>query len=907
MSGAQRYKAARRADNLSKRAERAERSAATLQVSGATPPSLSQRLTPPAAPATLEPGRPQSLERENSGQSANAEKEPETNDTSSSKGTETEPSAASPETRDLQDNAPEKAVEDPVQPTETDRASKDSASDEPAPLDKTTTSTPEPETPQAEVTEARQSEDPPVSEASLSVRGVSMDDDPYDLSKYDSFFKPKVKLGPRPVTTAERAMRPGAARVSAVPANFRHAKKQEQFRPKSQGGQDAMTPPANAPAQSDPASRLPPPPIPVEYSPRPYSRGSVKSAPSHRASAMTPDRLRLQKAVELRKRQMRKSQEPSSFIAPVEDDPPAMPRLQLHTVSEPLTATLANQAQRRDAETERSNTDDESHPQSSKADSGIEIRYDTPSVDDPDEAPPLRDVPIVVNDTQLGASDELLTPALSSVVSEPTRQDDGSDSAEDARSLMNSHTPTQSNHEIADVTSDIPAARPADHAESAISEDGPLPEADGLAQTPSSDTLRTAGPESRPASSDLTRRRRGLVEPLHIQMPSGNPDDFMSDDDFLEELHSATVQEARPIFVAHQPSMEDISAVRSVSITRNLSGRHSNAEHLSPQASPALLSSSPSEKGDSAWNAPRKVSSGISKRIQALNEVSTREANASGYNAPLSPLTPDSASNTFLHRDHKSRGPRKAPSPAARPVSFRRGSKTGTTGQATTATSQMESPPTWSVRHDPLTSRNSVSVTARIVRPRTEPDQEQLMESELTINRDRNQTNPNLPPIDIGAAQDSNVSSPALSPSSQGTADARGLHSSSSRFGRRGRPVTSPATPEMVDFPAPPHQAASSASINDENGTPKMGTRTSRFFKRVSTFSGPKKRRSEQSVMETASVVSLESGTGTKNNRASVATHQSDTPPAVVVGDLNVQFPDSLVRSTSFLITYIDC
>lgn len=608
---------------------------------------------------------------------------------------------------------------------------------------------------------------------------------------------------------------------------------------------------------------------------------------------MTPDRLRLQKAVELRKRQMRKSQEPSSFIAPVENDPPEMPRLQLHTVSEPLTATLANQAPRRDAETERSNTDDESHPQSSKADSGIEIRYDTPSLDDLDEqAPPLRDIPIVVHEAQLGASDEQHTPTLSSEVSRPASgQEDGSGPQDEARSLTDRHTPTEPVHQMPDVASTNPSVKNADPAEPVTTKGDLKIEADGLTHAPSSDTLRSVEPTSRPASSDLTRRRRGLVEPLHIQMPSGNPDDFMSDDDFLEELHSATVQEARPIFVAHQPSMEDISAVRSVSISRNLSGRQSNAEHLSPQSSPALLSTSPSEKSDSTWQAPRKVSSGISRRIQALNEVSTREANASGSNAPLGPLSPDSASNTF----HKGRGPRRAPSPAARPVSFRRLSKTGGTGHLPVAAPSVEHPPTWSVQRDPLTSRNSVSVTARIIRPRTEPDQEQLMESELTINRDRNQTNPNLPPIDTGAAQNSNASSPALSPTSRGPADARGLHSEQGHPSRRGRPVTSPATPEMVDFPAPPHQSISSASINDENSTPKMGTRTSRFFKRVSAFSGPKKRRSEQSVMETASVVSLESGTGTKTNRTSVATHQSDTPPAVLVGDLNVQFPDSLL------------
>lgn len=808
-----------------------------------------------------------------------------------------EPSPALLTTNELLDTAAERLGGDSAQDIEPRRLSEDttregSASEEAEPLP-----TPASEPLGREDMETAPSEHLAVSEATTSIRGVSMDDDPYDLRKFDKYFKPKVKLGPRPVTSADRAMRPGVARVAAVPASLKHTRKQESPRPQSQG-QDSATRPAAAVAQFDPPVRLPPP-IPIEYSPRPYSRGSVKSAPSHKSTAMTPDRLRLMKAVELRRRQLRKSQEQSSFIPPTDEDTSEMPKLlPTQTVPQPLpTLKIDKKQQHHDAEIEQSSTDDESQPQSSKADSGIEIRHDSPSYEDRDE------------EDQLPATDRRLTAVLAAPGEIPV-QAANSEVPELAISLTESYMPTERNmvqEQVVNNASLVPTIVSADRTKPTMLDSQADAGAHVLVHTPSSETLRSADhtteneheTSSRPESFDMTKRRRGLVEPLHIAS-SGNPDDFMSDDDFLEELHSATVEEAQPILLSgslpqHHGSMEDISAVRSVSITRKPSipiDKYANeGGYLSPEPSPALLSTSPM---DTAWNAPRKVSSDISRRIQALNDLSTKEP-LSGYNVSSRPLTPETSPNTFLHQDQKRRGPRKAPSPAARPVSFRRLNKNSSAAYSPAVTPATENAPVWNVQHDPVTSRNSVSVTARIVRPRTDPAQEQLSQSELMINHNRDRTSRNdlnLPPIDIAAAQQSNASSPALSPASRGSGEVRTLHSAS-RFSRRKR---TPATPEMDESSPPPKQSMSNSSINDEYSTPKGGTRTSRFFKRVSTLSGPKRMSTATSVRSTASFLSHESRTGSRAaDRASVATDHSDMPPAVVVGDLNVQFPDSLV------------
>jgi hypothetical protein len=119
---------------------------------------------------------------------------------------------------------------------------------------------------------------------------------------------------------------------------------------------------------------------------------------------------------------------------------------------------------------------------------------------------------------------------------------------------------------------------------------------------------------------------------------------------------------------------------------------------------------------------------------------------------------------------------------------------------------------------------------------------------------------------------------------------------SSSRFGRH-KPTLSTTGPSFDDFPPPPTHgtAATPTANNDESVVPKESTKTSRFFKRMSNIGS--KRKTTQSIASSNSPVSERgsivptTGTGSSKDKA-------DMPPAAVVGDLNVQFPDSLVSHT---------
>ncbi|EME85659.1 uncharacterized protein MYCFIDRAFT_213945 [Pseudocercospora fijiensis CIRAD86] len=783
-----------------------------------------------------------------------------------------------------------------------------------------------------------------MAEYKSALRSQSMDEEPYDFSKYDALFKPKVKLAPRPVHSPEKVKRPAVARVSAMPANVRpSAKKQEPTRPRSQGQCVARAAAVASPELDMPA--LPPIPATPEYRPRPISRASIKSAPSHKSSGMTADKVRLMKAVELRRKQLRKSQEQTSAMPLLDIDAPDVPQLpqrsplrERKTSSPPEMEASAHadhvmplaRVPEVEPEQEQPTTDDESHHQSSKADSGISLRYATPDSQHTDtiegESPETTSeekhtaamhVPTVAGhpaalpltthvppslepsprSIELGQTADAMSTASITPTEKPGRSEHGSDET--------AMLPTiQMEHESRPLTSDGEAPIQRSASEVTIGQSGSDKSEHSFAEPPSSPKRQ---------NSDLAKRRRGLVEPLHIDTSSGNPDDFGSDDDeFLEELHSATVHEAKPISMARspmaaafpggrRPSADTLASVRSVQIARastlTVDRTSGTSDRLSPDSSkPPFVGSSPTPPPDAMAGFTRNVSSGISKRIQELNEFSTRDSNSPSFNWQSQPITPDTSPNglsPFEPRDRKSS--RRTP-PASRPSSYRRQSRNNT-NQPPVATPGAEQAPVWSVQHDPVTNRNSVTVTTRITRPTTadtaEEDQVPLQKSEVLINHPR-EGGPIPAPIRTDAP--SNGPTPALSPVV--STNSSGVHSSnSSRFGK----YHQPGSPGLDDFPPPPNnQVLSTKSLTptDENIAPKEGSRTSRFFKRMSTLTGPKKKTSPPPMASSTSLVSNEATSPLKASpvqRESLATEKSDTPPAVVVGDLNVQLPDSLL------------
>lgn len=922
LPNAQRNKTDKRMDHLKKRADRVER-AGSLAASHAA----AGESTPPVERATspLKTSMSQYLVRDESGHTSITTIESPFSAVSG------EPLSASESLEGAKESKEETPKAQEFTPQTTTEAAKpaDTAEEPTAPAEPQRgldiSQSPEREPPKPPI-------DPIVSwerSATIGERPAkpSMDDDPYDLSKYDEWLKPKVKLGPRPVNSPDKAKRPAVARVSALPASVKPAiKKQEPARPKSSGHGTVST--AAAPRGPTPTgfSAFVPPPIPdtPEYKPRPISRGSVKSAPSHK-SAMTPDKLRLMKAIELRKKQLRKSQEQQAPKLS-SDDAPEVPKL-----PEPTPQRTPEKLQEQEAETA---TDDESHPQSTKADSGIEIRSDRDDSQDEDpRSEAAEQMPVLQEQGPPVASHALAgehasPPDTDKPKPKPTKELEDEDESVSLDQQVDEMSSGESQ------TTERPAK-----AEDAKEEGPPVPRivmaarsrpstSDGAMQrenrkdnanesdpngahSGSTDALKEPPSSPRRQNSDLAKRRRGYVEPLQVEIQSGNPDDFLSDDDdddLLDELHDATFEQATPIMMARSPVVSgfplarqpsaDNGSVRSVNIQRpaTTAGERSFDDRLSPDGMMHTPSSPtpPPEKYDPVTGLARNVSSGISKRIQALE--------AAGYSSVQArPLTPETSPGGYQE-------PKERKASAKRPTSFRRHSSNRTSQMPTSHSSGSTSASSWSIQHDPATNRNSVSVTARIVRPsvieESEQDMGPLQHSELIMNRQRDSTVTTpageLPPLNISRAQSfqSMESTQTLSPVlSRNSGEVRPLHSAS-RFGRH-RQTSSLA---LDDFPPPPStsrtQSQMSLASNDENISPKEGGRASRFFKRMSNmpFGGSKRKSTAQSQTSTASLASSDGSTATSkpNHRMSFAADK-DTPPAVVVGDLNVQFPDSLV------------
>ncbi|KAF2416269.1 hypothetical protein EJ08DRAFT_654765 [Tothia fuscella] len=148
--------------------------------------------------------------------------------------------------------------------------------------------------------------------SSQSVRPNAGKYDPFDPSFYDTLYKPKVKLGPRPSLTMDR--RPGSAKslgaaVATLPAGLRASRQgvpgnrqSTSSRPQSSSrSQTASRPKSRDSAMYSFKNNFPaPPPIPESsaYVQRPTSSsGSVKSLPAAltKSPAMSREKQRLMK------------------------------------------------------------------------------------------------------------------------------------------------------------------------------------------------------------------------------------------------------------------------------------------------------------------------------------------------------------------------------------------------------------------------------------------------------------------------------------------------------------------------------------------------------------------------------------------------------------------------------------
>ncbi|KAF1829119.1 hypothetical protein BDW02DRAFT_634699 [Decorospora gaudefroyi] len=775
---------------------------------------------------------------------------------------------------------------------------------------------------------------------------------------YAQYTKPKVKLGPRPrpsldgrrPATSGNVPQDTARPVSSLPAGLRSATRKAAEKKESKTKASSAVPTIALP---------PPPPIPMTPEmphspvlPASCSRApaSVKSMPvsaystHHRSAGMTQEKTRLMKALELRKKQQQKKEEKMAGVATVAADAEKQD-------SETVAGNLAQRApEHTDLETDATDESVENAP-AGQVDEELDAEKEPSFGEESPSTLGLNGSGLVFADNHTESDDLNSTVSVSSPVSAQTHGSSGPPStrpssvSEDETGMEDRRKPEdgqefqtpdlldeeQSVHStptvVPESTTPVPSAvvqsklpeRPI------ITEQRPsFDDADSSRREtlrPMDDDARSQGRTNRESTiympagetfqQDQTHvrrrnresmlmpsadrqswyaskeKRRALPDPLLFSADNSETE-YLSDDSFMEELQSATVHEAKPMSVSKSPITpffpRKSSATELSTPPRSASSNYQGISRLSPEQAGRKLSGPwpPRPKTDTAV-LPKKinVSSGISQRIKALAEKTNREsASVSPASAALS--TP---SSTLAQR--------KSSFFATTPLETSPNGRLATRlGSPSLLTSSAPSTPDMKKQPAPVKSTvynvqqgaekpESVQVTARIIRDErtkqptlampTESTPLELHQSPLIIDHQKSTWTPKSPTR--GRPEPASPKAPSSSHSrEQSSAPSRtSLDSTWRTFSRR---------------------MSESKSVHSHDGEEKKDekkekkeSRTSKMFKRMSSSmsSMPWKNSSSnlgllETEMRSTSLASLR-----------------EPPPPVHVGDLNIQFPDTLL------------
>jgi hypothetical protein len=860
----------------------------------------------------------------------------------------------------------------------------------------------------------------PVAPSGASPRLPATGSADYDLDKYlDTLFKPKIKLGPRPVTMSEKGKRTTAAvSTSSLPAGVQSRARQHlslaQPQPTSSIGPPRL-----------PSLRFSPqiPDIPDFLPPRPSSRGSSRSLPAARASKslMTPEKQRLMKALEIRNKQMRNSSrvEPTPVITSAqlqkhqaqretsadkadsgidiadasvsEAHPTSLLQLQAVAASQP-GASRATFISATPKQQDTLCTNSVRQPAMSDT-QGQDVFVDCPALGITASVPNI--VEPAASQKQSPPSDEAVASytthnqtTMTAVHGPPTKMDFPPLSPTSTvfagvqhhlvadkdvpQDIIKTDSDTQDQHHlVADVNSPQDNMKTTD---SQLQDAVALQDQNGSLASEDLDMkdCDSVGPETEEASEQVPKtRRKGLVEPLQIEVRIQRHTSeyrFLADDKFMDELQTATFEQATPVALSKSPASPFFpprrpsskrSAKSSASVTTAVSAV--SAQAAAPAATsmsavsnatderqihpdlflrsseeqvmiPSRTTSVSSVRTDfdrsdtvSLLRRSTNVSSGIAGRIAALAESSTRDVSP-----PVAPGSRNLSANSSLAQRKSSLIEQLGEGQAISGAERRPIGKLSAWPDATPAHLRT---------NDAQAKRSSISVTARIVRvPRASeaaPSSE-LHASTLLFNH-RRSSHP-----DSAAPLTSTVSSPrpfkdsrgehasVMTPHSRDGLASRGSVEANAT-GRRRSSVKGPSAPSS------PKSGSKHGATSPLDGSLDKASRTSRFFKRISTLAKDRKK-SVPSITTTPSELSptipsfaplhptpivvnapLEPTSVVTPARAPASTPApapallaasntlaapsfnsrpdsvADVPPHVSIGDFNVQFPDTLV------------
>lgn len=391
-----------------------------------------------------------------------------------------------------------------------------------------------------------------------------------------------------------------------------------------------------------------------------------------------------------------------------------------------------------------------------------------------------------------------------------------------------------------------------------------------------------------PESSDPVRqhvterreKRKPYLEPIQVPTPEySDEDNLLSDDSFMEELKSATVQEAKPVSVGspvfpdngdeQSPSPEtwvNNRAVSNPSAAVNTQSANLQAVAGGRSVSSTYLETASGPKSPALVARKVNVSSGISSRIKALEKFTgNRDVPATATPPNMAGSHSVQSFETFRKRASISQPPGSLNSPAV--------SRSASTSRPTSQAANLTRDDSQSSLNGTQTT-SSVSVTARIVRDADggSPDN-QLQASPLTVEHEISEVpvSPNLTAESVTDDREKR----SMSTSSAGSGAAT-IQRSESRM---------------------------SVSSKGE-GEDKKGSRTSRLLNRMSSITSNSRKSLLGAMSPSGSTKGEEAITTPEKSpepEATPAPAPAPEVPAIEIGEVNVQFPDTLLWKRRFV------
>ncbi|KAI8932204.1 hypothetical protein NX059_011083 [Plenodomus lindquistii] len=763
---------------------------------------------------------------------------------------------------------------------------------------------------------------------------------------YAQYTKPKVKLGPRPRPSLD-GKRPStsgsnsqdvARPKSSLPSGLRSAtrkaseKKETKTRASSTLPAIAIPPPPPIPMTSD----MPRSPVSPGYSIR--TPASVKSMPvvsayssQHRSMGMTQEKTRLMKALELRKKQQKAqlarterlaanaaaashlpaetlesgtnatpevdqtdSPKPEEIPLPEEDqsscsglDNSGLAYTGSHTEVDDLNST-ASVSSPISAQTHGSSAAPSTRPSSLSDDEHASLKAlhkqkaesHSQSPESADEQQSVDSTPTVVPESR--------TPVPSVALESPVPQTTVTDASMFDRHASGLTMPAEEENDA--------RARRRSKRESRMYIPAGTVFQYGEASEKKPDNESMLMPTAKSQSWYETKEtRRAKLDPLELNAEQSETE-YLSDDSFMEELQSATVHQAQPMSVSKSPitpffsrksSHGNMTPPGTASTHRSVSGHSVGGG--SPESSVRKASGGwpPRPTTSDTVVAAKKinVSSGISQRIKALAEKSSRELTQTSGSATGSSLEPGS---TLAQRKSSFF----AATPLETSPNGRSSSRLGsppflTSSASSTPDKKKSSGPVKSTVYNvrPAEKPESVQVTARIIRDErtaeptlampTESTPLALHQSPLIIDHQKPTWTPKSPTR--GRPEPASPRAPPSSSHSREQSIGPSRTSSESTWKAFGRRMS-----ESKSITSHDGSEERGGSDDKKDKKDKKDSRTSKMFKRMSS-SMPWKNSSSTLALN-------EQGAG-----SSSLFSLREPPSPVQIGDLNIQFPDTLL------------